>query len=192
MNDEYIWDKTGSDPEIEGLEKALAVFRHREVNPPFPVLMNAKRKTRFASWRMPMAFAAGITVAALLAALLFQIALTKEPAVVMVVLPEPETPSAPASPAIENNTAPLPSVHPAAQFAELRRAKTGHIARVKDRRPEAKVQKPYTLAALTNEERFAYRQLMLALSITGSKLKIVQDTIDGNVPPEKTTGNDQR
>ena len=31
---------------------------------------------------------------------------------------------------------------------------------------------------LTNEEKFAYNQLMLALSITGSKLKLVQDTID--------------
>jgi hypothetical protein len=32
--------------------------------------------------------------------------------------------------------------------------------------------------ALTDEERYAYNRLMLALSITGSKLKLVRDTID--------------
>jgi hypothetical protein len=31
---------------------------------------------------------------------------------------------------------------------------------------------------LTRDERYAYDRLMLALSITGSKLKVVQDTID--------------
>jgi hypothetical protein len=32
---------------------------------------------------------------------------------------------------------------------------------------------------LTEEERYAYNQLMLALSITGSKLKIVRDKVQG-------------
>jgi hypothetical protein len=44
------------------------------------------------------------------------------------------------------------------------------------------VQKPETenlTAALTDEEKHAYDQLMLALSITSSKLKIVKDKIDG-------------
>ena len=31
---------------------------------------------------------------------------------------------------------------------------------------------------LTNEEKYAYNQLLLALSITSSKLKLVQETID--------------
>jgi hypothetical protein len=34
-------------------------------------------------------------------------------------------------------------------------------------------------AALTDEEKYAYDQLMLALSITGSKLKIVKDKVEG-------------
>ena len=34
-------------------------------------------------------------------------------------------------------------------------------------------------ATLTKDEKYAYGQLMLALSITGSKLKMVRDTING-------------
>ena len=33
---------------------------------------------------------------------------------------------------------------------------------------------------LTNEEKFAYNQLMLALSITGSKLRLVTDKIENS------------
>ena len=46
---------------------------------------------------------------------------------------------------------------------------------------KAKRQRIETLTAvnrLTTEERYAYDRLMLALSIAGNKLKVVQDTID--------------
>ena len=42
--------------------------------------------------------------------------------------------------------------------------------------PSAKPEK----AKFTKEEKYAYDRLMLALSIAGSKLKVVQDTIDRN------------
>jgi hypothetical protein len=56
-----------------------------------------------------------------------------------------------------------------------------------NRRPKTKDTAPP--AELTAEEQFAYRQLMLALSITGSKLKIVQDTIDGTEDTNDDTKN---
>ena len=34
MNEDYLWDKTGEDPEIEKLENALQVFRYKETAPP--------------------------------------------------------------------------------------------------------------------------------------------------------------
>src|SRR5687767_9954902 len=34
MNKDYLWDKTGRDPEIEKLENALQVFRYQETAPP--------------------------------------------------------------------------------------------------------------------------------------------------------------
>src|SRR4028118_1783973 len=34
MKQDYLWDKTGADPEIENLENALAVFRYKETAPP--------------------------------------------------------------------------------------------------------------------------------------------------------------
>lgn len=40
------------------------------------------------------------------------------------------------------------------------------------------------LALLTKEERYAYDQLMLALSITSSRLKMVQDKVNGFDTPD--------
>ena len=34
MNEEYLWDKTGEDAEIQQLENALAAFRYQETAPP--------------------------------------------------------------------------------------------------------------------------------------------------------------
>ena len=34
MKEDYLWDKTGSDPEIEKLENALKAFRYQETAPP--------------------------------------------------------------------------------------------------------------------------------------------------------------
>jgi hypothetical protein len=42
---------------------------------------------------------------------------------------------------------------------------------------------------LTEEEKYAYNQLMLALSITSSKLKLVEDKIYGAENPEKSLEN---
>ena len=46
--------------------------------------------------------------------------------------------------------------------------------------------------ALTEEEKYAYGQLMLALSITGSKLKIVKDTINGVEEIENAAKENER
>ena len=34
MNEEYLWNKTGSDAEIEGLENALKAFSYKQTAPP--------------------------------------------------------------------------------------------------------------------------------------------------------------
>jgi hypothetical protein len=46
--------------------------------------------------------------------------------------------------------------------------------------------------ALTQEERYAYHQLMLALSISSSKLKVVQDAINGVESNETSTKQNDR
>jgi cytoskeletal protein RodZ len=34
MKEDYLWDKTGADPDIEKLENALEVFRYKQTAPP--------------------------------------------------------------------------------------------------------------------------------------------------------------
>ena len=45
---------------------------------------------------------------------------------------------------------------------------------------------------LTSEEKYAYGQLMLALAITSSKLRIVQDTITRIEDGKNTAGRNER
>ena len=34
MKDDYLWNKKGRDPEIEGLENLLIVYKYTEAEPP--------------------------------------------------------------------------------------------------------------------------------------------------------------
>lgn len=60
MNDDYLWNRTGSDPETEALERALAPLGYRERSAPLPAAPPASP----ARWRSVLALAAA---AALLA-----------------------------------------------------------------------------------------------------------------------------
>jgi len=187
MNDEYLWQKSGADPEIERLEKKLSVFRYRETPLPVPVAETAP----VARWRLSLAFAfAASAMAGILAAvLLFNFASTPEVDTVFVASPELEASSPPppaAVPIEEKKTTTAPKVVP--QFAQIKRSKTIRAEPATERRPKAKDLIPgNSIATLSPEEKYAYRQLMLALSISSSKLKLVEDSIKGNENPENTS-----
>lgn len=52
---------------------------------------------------------------------------------------------------------------------------------------KAKAKPTYTYSAgLTAREKYAYEQLKLALSIAGSKLRIVQDSVNGSESEDRT------
>ncbi|MEO8041794.1 MAG: hypothetical protein ABI646_04195 [Acidobacteriota bacterium] len=199
MNNEYLWNKTGSDQEIERLEKTLAAFRYCETVPPVspigdkaPVIAAGDPHARFA-WR-GFAFAASVAVVSIASvAWLPSTAENKEftNARDVVFVSGPESPLADVS------------IEPASQDIQIseppaRRSRNGHGKinsttasairgpRTKDAAPKDSV------AALSDEERYAYRQLMLALSITGSKLKIVQNTIDGTQDIDDDSSKNQR
>jgi hypothetical protein len=181
MNDEYLWQKTGEDPEIERLENALAVFRYREALAAVPVVSAAEERTR--RWPISLAFAfASVVAVAIMAAGWYLISReTINSGVTQEVASLPESTS----------TVFMEDQKQAGDLAEKkivrneRRPKISFKRASFHRRTKPKDPTPTDiLAALTAEERYAYRQLMLALSITGSKLKIVQDTIDGNEDTE--------
>lgn len=193
MNDEYLWNKTGEDPEIKRLEETLAVFRCRETAPPaLPVAITAAEKVP--RWRFTLALALASCAAVVIAAAVwFQISNRtniSENDVTFVALPEPET-AAPAAP--EPKTLPVQTGEPAKRPVRHSPAKIRPTTAATYRRPKTRTTAPKeTYAALTKEEKYAYEQLMLALSITGSKLKIVQNTIDGTDDTENNAKQNNR
>jgi hypothetical protein len=188
-NEDYLWDKTGSDPEIESLENTLAVFRCQEKAPPelpAKVLPFVKKDSPRTFFRFAYAAAACLALVAVALGLWLRISVPKqEPAADLaeIASPRPENASPPAE-------IPAPAVVlPATVTAEPgdgtpRPSFKLRAVRIKKPVAEARVTREIkvknTIVALSKEEKYAYDQLMLALSITGSKLKLVSDRIDGN------------
>jgi len=178
MNEEYLWSKKGSDREIETFESLLSEFRFKEGSPPeLPAVnivnVSAQFKRRF-SWAAMFATAAAAVV-------LGVIWIARSAGYGNVDVANTPVSSFPVRPAIEKRTEHTNPYTPPAQKASLpslkkpRFVKTIFRTRRDMRDPQPTVAKTENL---TRDERYAYDRLMLALSITGSKLKVVQDTID--------------
>ncbi|HEX6124935.1 MAG TPA: hypothetical protein VFZ23_06125 [Pyrinomonadaceae bacterium] len=174
MNDEYLWQITGQDPEIAKLEETLAVFRYRESSPPALRGEEAKQPVqRGFSLAFGFAFASVAIIVMITAVLWFRMpGASGADEVTFVYVPAEEV-QPPAN--LEHEIAP-PSQPMPRPPVRPRSAKNYTVAALKVRRK--KIDRSST-AALTKEERYAYQQLMLALSISSSKLKIVQNAING-------------
>ena len=183
MNEDYLWDKTGEDPEIEKLENALAVFRYKEIAPPaMPAKVlpftTTKKETPRSFFRFAYAAAACIAFAAVALGVWFQVSNNK--------IEVAKAPAETVAPQIENkitDDAPAPvsdesfdeTPKQIAKRKLVKIKKPVYQIRAARRNVEAKSQP----VELTKEEKYAYEQLMLALSITGSKLRLVTDKIEG-------------
>lgn len=182
MNEDYIWDKTGSDARVEKLENALRVFRYTPTVPPeLPAkVMALTEKPRPSFFRLGLALAFASAVVIILSVAWFllpnkNILLDSES--VKVIEPQ-QVPVFHAIDILPDPTVGSPTRNEPPMAAKIRRIvrpSTQPISavalKVKEKRPPVK---------LTNEEKYAYGQLMLALSITSSKLMIVRDAIAGN------------
>lgn len=181
MNEDYLWNKTGSDPEIEGLENALKPLRFAGTVPPrlpakVAIRKEESRRGFFGLWLAPAFAAVAIAIFATFA----YWPTTRSG---QIATGPAETTLAPTrSTATQPESPPAPAVAPRVQET----VPTVTLYRV----PKRQTPRPATLVAiksdhkvphveLTDEEKYAYSQLMLALSITSSKLKIVKDTLDG-------------
>jgi len=180
--EDYLWDKTGEDPEIEKLENALSVFRYKETAPPeLPAKVlpfTTKKETPRSFFRFAYAAAACVAFAAVALGVWFQLSNNK--------IDVAEIPVESNAPVIESKIADdviakdsvETSVAPPKQIAKREVVKVKKpVYRTKPAPRVVKAQ-PET-AALTSEEKYAYNQLMLALSITGAKLRLVTDKIEG-------------
>lgn len=188
--EDYLWDKTGEDVEIQALENALTAFRFQENAPPalpqevFTLEKQGWRK----AFRFGFAFAALASVLIVFSVLWFQFGGSgKLPAAEIasrsndLKRTEKETEDALIAP---REPAPGGSVETAPPILRAPLVKVSQKRATLSPRPVKAVQrsKPKVIEpteTLTAEERYAYNQLMLALSITGTQLKIVKDKIQG-------------
>ena len=176
MNHEYLWSKTGNDAEVERLEGLLSEFRFDEkssVELPatnfVPVAVPKRRLFLTLSFAVS---AAGVVLVAILFITSRNVPVAKQ---------EPgegslaETLGSKNHEEIQNTFIERAKADSSApKQGYFYRAKTTQHLPKPNRSPRTKTAKQN----LTKEEKYAYDRLMFALSIAGSKLKVVQDTID--------------
>ncbi len=188
MKEDYLWDKTGAvDPEIERLENALAVFRYQETEPTaLPAnIIPFERKTPRVFFRLAFAFAACAAFVIVSLSVLFQFSYPK-----IEVAKDSTESIAPQAAKKVLDQAPVKNTddfivekgknpkQPAARKIIKVRKVVQPIARQnKLIAQNGEVKKPTVI--LTKEEKFAYEQLMLALSVTSSTFKLVKDKVEG-------------
>lgn len=190
MKEDYLWDKSGDDAEIRHLENALSAFRCRETEPPAlpQKVFTLEKPKRRGFFRLAFGLAAFASVVAVLSLFWFQLAGGKAPVAETVSetnavnranktagdsFIEPREITATVKPSeVDKPSAAVPKVVKIRQ--SIAPAAPRRQAKFETRNKKA-VEPAETL---TEEEQYAYDQLMLALTITSSKLKIVQDRIN--------------
>lgn len=211
MNENYLWDKSETDAEIERLENTLQQFRYQKTAPPaLPakiIPFETRKSRRFFDWTLAFAAFAALLIVGLGAWLQFG----NNP------IDSAKNTSQEIAPILENFVKEIPIEKPAIifagkyeapkQFTEPRFIKARKIVPqiVRPNNSTARTVetiKPQNLTArtiaakkpavkLTREEVYAYDQLMLALSITGSKLKLVTDKIE-NIEKQNSVSETER
>jgi hypothetical protein len=180
MNDEYVWNRTGRNVEIEALENALNTYRYKETAAPALPAKGLALPERVPRrlFKLGFAFAGTAFAAVVLTIIWFQ--LPGNPA-------EREDSQNIATAQADfavNHDEIFPSRKievpaPIAKHDLVRIRETNHVAIRPVKTVAQKTKSSNPPVKLTKDEEYAYDQLMLALSITSSKLKIVKDKVDG-------------
>jgi hypothetical protein len=196
MKEDYLWDKTGNDPEIESLENALKAFRYTETAAPelpstvVPFSPFRKAPARSKPFRFTLAAAACLAFFAVVSGVWFQVSSERT-----VVRQEPAKVESPSNAATVSAEPEIEIAKDLVEKTEKANVKKSVILKQSSPRKIIRIRKthlsiaPRTIAqnsrsrkpevSLTREEQYAYDQLMLALSITSSKLKLVKDKVEG-------------
>ena len=188
MKEDYLWDKTGQDFEIERLENALKAFRYQETAPPaLPAkIIPFEKKNRWSFFRLSFASAAF----AALMIVCIGVWLQYSPKKIEIAKDSTETIAPqidkkdsdtnwvekPNDLIVEKVEAPKQTVK--RNVVKIRKVVPTNIRQNNLMARNVEVKKPAVI--LTKEEKYAYDQLMLALSITSSKLKLVSDKVSGS------------
>jgi len=188
MKEDYLWNKTGAvDPEIERLENALCVFRYQETEPPaLPAkIIPFERKTPRTFFRLTFALAACAAFVFVSLGVWFQFSSgkievakdsikTTAPQIVEDVSGENSVEKQ-NDLIVEKTAIPKQSIEP--KVIKIKRIAPANVRQNRLIAQNVEAKKP--IVKLTKDEKYAYDQLMLALSITTSKLRLVTDKIEG-------------
>ena len=214
-HEDYLWDKTGENPEIEKLENQLQTFRYQETSAPrlsVKAAPMAEKRPRW-SFRFALAFAtcAAVLVATFGIWIQFQsgdietaadLPKTKISPTVETKSPRLNSEFADDSSEPEKNAAVVRTNKNPEKSADKKLIKTTRKVKKIKTTVSAKIKENDSIPKntelnakntngeistekITYEEKFAYDQLMLALAITSSKLKYVKDKVAG-VEVERT------
>ncbi len=202
MKEDYLWNKTGNDAEIERLENALKSFRYQEDAPPAlpSKIVPFKVKNRSGFFNLILSFGALAAVAIICFGVWLyfskktvetakDLPQITEPAInqispLTIETKMPTNPQAKQTEKIETPKQPITRQFDAVkkivpQVANRNNSAARNFeARVRNEPNARKIETPKPAVKLTKEETYAYNQLLLALSITGSQLKLVKDKID--------------
>jgi CRISPR/Cas system endoribonuclease Cas6 (RAMP superfamily) len=183
MREDYLWDKTGEDAEIEKLENALMAFRYTETAPPeLPAkVFEIKKEKPRRFFQFGFAFAAFASVVVILFAVWFQVSSSKI-AIVESVAEINKQKKADKVDVINPEIKPIKAVAIPKHFNKQNVVKIRQTVAPINRANKFVAQNNKVKApteTLTAEEKYAYDQLMLALSVTSSSLKLVKDKVEG-------------
>jgi hypothetical protein len=202
MKEDYLWDKTGEDSEIEMLENALQAFRYQKTAPPafrakvLPFRKEPSRKI------LPIALAVAACLVFGMFALGILLQVSSDKTEVKGNLAETIKTSGEGAVSVASDVEKtnvltvekhkyitIKNVQTSTQNAKrkvvaLRKtvpiiSHRGEIIVENDRVSKQNLKTVEQDVLLTKEEQYAYNQLMLALSITSSKLKLVKDKVEG-------------
>lgn len=179
MKDDYLWNKTGNDSEIEKLENTLRIFRFEESEPPQiqATVLDFKQKSPRKVFPVFRLLAASLIIAFFSAGSWFVLTNIENESANRQIEDFPvqnvknENPEIYVLPTDEQNEKEIFKTNFKKQKIESQ--KTVYKPKIKTK----KINNKELVIKLTQEEKEAYEKLMLALSITSSKLKIVKDKV---------------
>jgi hypothetical protein len=179
MNVDYLINKDGSDLEIEQLEAMLSEFRIDPLPPSISRIGHQDRQSIFSRFRISFALGLASVCVVLLATgyVVVNISMSRGN------LENSTFSSVPAPVLRKNEVTEVPRIgyDPVAEPKpqERRRRHERKLAASRSRLRPVRSETAGNRQKLTAEERYAYQQVKLALFIAGTKIKIVQNTIDG-------------
>jgi hypothetical protein len=197
MSDEYLFEKQGTDAEIEKFEELLSAYRLSPVVPKLARAKGGKTSGSVFNWfklSYAVAFASLLIVCAgAVLSIRYVYQVNREvtaarpvdtPEIDRMVLTSANSEQAAIdnSPSVAVRVPTVPSAKAPSRVKTIPRShQRSLVAKTIEKTPR-----------LTKEEQYAYDQLKVALWITGSKLRVVQDTIDRVDDHRPATANERR